>query len=156
MIMKKMNKRGVTLIELVVVFAIIAIGTVLVVPNIGAWLPNYRLRSATREITSTLRTAQMKAVSNNIEYGVAFNTGSQQYQLYRSSGGLVTDGPLTDLPAGIQFNSVTFAADGTLGLPFARFLPNSSSNGGRVILRNTKGNQRQITVLLSTGRITTQ
>ena len=32
----KMNKRGVTLIELVIVFAIIAIGAVLMVPNMGA------------------------------------------------------------------------------------------------------------------------
>jgi type IV fimbrial biogenesis protein FimT len=152
----KSNKRGVTLLELVVVFAIIAIGAVLAVPNMGPWIANYRLRTAARDITSTLRVAQMRAVSNNTDYGVAFNTGNRQYQLYRSSGGLVTDGPLTDLPKGIQFNSVTFAIDSTLNLPFARFLPNSSSNGGRVILQNTKGSQREITVLLSTGRITSQ
>ena len=68
-----MNKKGVTLIELVVVFVIIAIGAVLLVPNIGGWLPNYRLRSATRDIVSTLRTAQMKAVSTNTQYRVDFD-----------------------------------------------------------------------------------
>ena len=41
-----MRKRGVTLVELVVVMAIIAIGAAFVAPNIGAWIPNYRLRSA--------------------------------------------------------------------------------------------------------------
>ena len=65
MSMRKRNKKGITLIELVVVMIIIAIGAVLLVPNIGGWLPNYRLRSATRDIVSTLRTAQMKAVSSN-------------------------------------------------------------------------------------------
>jgi len=48
--MKQMNRKGVTLIELIVVMVIIAIGAVLLAPNIGAWLPNYRLRSATRDI----------------------------------------------------------------------------------------------------------
>jgi len=72
MSMRKRNKKGITLIELVVVMIIIAIGAVLLVPNIGGWLPNYRLRSATRDIVSTLRTAQMKAVSSNLEYRVSF------------------------------------------------------------------------------------
>jgi prepilin-type N-terminal cleavage/methylation domain-containing protein len=66
----KSNKRGVTLLELVVVFAIIAIGSLLAVPNIGPWIANYRLRTATRDITSTLRVAQMRAVSNNVNYQV--------------------------------------------------------------------------------------
>jgi prepilin-type N-terminal cleavage/methylation domain-containing protein len=60
------NRRGITLLELVVVMAIVAIGAAFVAPNIGAWIPNYRLKSATRDIVSTLRTAQLKAVSNNI------------------------------------------------------------------------------------------
>jgi len=157
----KINKKGVTLIELIVVLAIIAIGAVLAVPNLGPWLANYRLRSATRDITSTLRTAQMKAVSNNMDYGVAFDIVNRQYRLYRSSGGLIPDGSLNDLPTGIQFNRVypnpvTFAVDGTLGLPFARFFTNSASNGGTVYLINTKQSTRTITVLPSTGRITNQ
>ena len=68
--MRKMNDKGVTLIELVVVFVIIAIGAVMLIPNIGTWLPNYRLRSAARDIVSTMRTAQMRAISNNIQYRV--------------------------------------------------------------------------------------
>ncbi len=75
----KMNKRGVTLIEVVIVFAIIAIGAVLMVPNMGAWLPNYRLRSATRDITSTLRVAQMRAVSNNSDYRGSLPLGWKLY-----------------------------------------------------------------------------
>ena len=63
---KEMNKKGVTLIELIVVFVIIAIMAGLLAPNIGAWLPNYRLRSATRDIVSTMRDAQMRAVSKNM------------------------------------------------------------------------------------------
>ena len=51
--------------ELVVVMAIIAISAVLATPNIGAWIPNYRLKGAIREIVSVMRTAQIKSVSTN-------------------------------------------------------------------------------------------
>jgi prepilin-type N-terminal cleavage/methylation domain-containing protein len=147
----KMNKRGVTLIEVVIVFAIIAIGAVLMVPNMGAWIPNYRLRSATRDLVSTMRVAQMRAVSNNAEYQVSITGGS--YTLQRYSSGLATwvsEGDATTLPTGITIDSNNFLSNNPL------FRPNSSSNGGSLVLGNTKGTQRTITVLPSTGRISIQ
>ena len=143
----KMNKKGVTLIELIVVFAIIAIGAVLAVPSFGPWLANYRLRTATRDITSNLRTAQMRAVSNNVDYQVSFSGGS--YILQRNTGGLwVDEGTAQTLPNGISIippvnNPLTFS-------------PNSSSNGGTIVLQGARGTQRTITVLPSTARITIQ
>ena len=145
----KMNKRGVTLIELVVVFAIIALGAVLMVPNMGAWMPNYRLRNATRDLVSTMRVAQMRAVSNNMEYQVSITGGS--YTLQRYSSGLaawVSEGDPAALPTGITINSNNFLNNNPL------FRPNSSSNGGTIVLINTKQTTRTIRVLPSTGRIT--
>jgi prepilin-type N-terminal cleavage/methylation domain-containing protein len=142
----KMNKKGVTLIELIVVIAIIAIGAVLAVPNLGPWLANYRLRTATRDIVSNLRTAQMKAVSNNVDYQVLFDGVARTYILRRDSGGGgVDEGTAQTLPSGI---SIVLPVNNPL-----TFSPNSSSNGGTVTLTNTRGTRR-ITVLPSTGRIT--
>jgi len=150
--MKKINKKGITLIELVIVFVIIAIGAVLLVPNIGTWLPNFRLRGATRDVASMLRTAQMKAVSTNIPFGVAFDANS--YQLYRSSGGLIPEGSLVTLPSGVQFkDDISFPVNGTLSKPFAQFNPNSTSSTGGVSLINNKGAQKRITLTSATGRI---
>jgi prepilin-type N-terminal cleavage/methylation domain-containing protein len=147
----RMNKKGVTLVELIVVIVIIAIGAVLLVPNIGAFLPNYRLRGAARDMVSTMRVAQMKAVSNNMEYQVSIAAGS--YVLQRNSGGVwFSEGDDKTFPTGITINSNTFT--NPAGNPL--FRPNSSSNGGTLVLQNTKGNQRTITVLPSTGRITVQ
>jgi prepilin-type N-terminal cleavage/methylation domain-containing protein len=150
----KMNKKGVTLIELLVVFAIIAIGAVLTVPNLGPWLANYRLRTATRDITSTLRTAQMKAVSINLDHRVSFNEGTGNagsYVLQRTTagGGWVSEGVSQTLPTGIQL---------TTNFPNERvvFKPNSAvEQGGSISLQNPRGT-RTITVLPSTGRITVQ
>ena len=147
------NRKGITLIELIVVMVIIAIGATLMVPSIGAWLPNYRLRSGTRDVVSTLRFAQMKAVSTNMPYGVAFDANS--CQLYRSSGGLIPEGSPVNLPSGVQFNNNTFPVDGTLLKPFAQFNPNSSmASGGSLTVENPqKGTERQIAFSPSTGKV---
>ena len=149
MSIKPMNKKGVTLIELVVVFVIIAIGAVLLAPNIGAWLPNYRLRSATRDIVSTMRTAQVKAVSNNLRYQVSFTAGtgdSGSYILQRDSGGFVDDGPRQTLPKGITMSNITFSGNNAV------FNPNSTSSAGSVTLSNAK-TQRRIILTAATARV---
>jgi len=82
-----MNKKGVTLIELVIVMVIIGIAAGFLVPNIAAWLPNYRLRSAARDIVSTMRTAQVKAVSSNLTYEVSFTLPAGYVLRYIDTGG---------------------------------------------------------------------
>lgn len=147
-----MHQKGITLIELLVVFIIIAIGAGLLVPNIGSWLPNYRLRSAARDIVSTMRAAQVMAVSKSIQYRVDFNAteiGSpNSYILQRNTGGgWVNDGALQSLPAGITINIDQ--------LPVGRavFNPNSTSTAGSVTLQNMRGTQRKITIVSATGRV---
>jgi prepilin-type N-terminal cleavage/methylation domain-containing protein len=152
----EVNKKGITLIELIIVMVIIAIGATLMVPGIGAWLPNYRLRSATRDIVSTMRVAQMRAVSHNIEYAVSFNVGGNSYILHRrNTGGCWdNDGDIQTLPAGIQINNITFPIDPCLNnRPLAQFNPNSTSSSGSITLINTKGTTRRIVLTASTGRV---
>jgi len=155
-----MKKKGFTLLELLVVMVIIAIAALLFAPNIGAWLPNYRLRSAARDIVSTMRTAQMRAVSTNLEYRVYCNSGERKYWTERGNqssgstnwvgttapGNPAREGAINDLPPGvtIDFNG------------FIEFNPDSTSSSGTITLQNTRGTQRQLTLTPSTGRVTIQ
>jgi len=147
-----MSRKGVTIIELVVVMVIIAITAALTIPSIGAWLPNFRLRTAARDIVSTMRTAQMKAVSNNLEYRVSFDKAKGSYILeVRTTVGLDTwmpEGAEQKMPKGIRIEQI-------IGLPEGRaeFNPNSTSSGGSVILRNSKEAERRIVLYSATGRI---
>lgn len=146
-----MNKKGLTLIELIIVFVIIGITAALMTPSIGTWIQNYRLRTAARDVVSIMRTAQMKAVSTNMQHGVGFDTNL--IQLYRTSGGLILEGSPIILPAGVQFNNNTFPINATLNKRYVEFNMNSSASSGGVTLRNTKGSEKRITVLSATGRI---
>jgi len=148
--------------ELIIVMAIIALGAVLMIPNIGAWIPSYRLRSATRDVVSTMRVAQMKAVARNMDHRVTFRTAERDYYIERrrAAGGTEWD-PITVsdevapnpeavrqvLPDGVQFDAVNFAGNRT------EFNPNSTATGGNVVLRNSRGFQKRIIVSPTTGRI---
>lgn len=143
-----MNPKGITLIELVVVMAIIAIGAALTTPNISGWLPSYRLRSATRDVVSIMRVAQLKAVSNNTSHRVTFNTVNDSYVLeyQNTGGGWVTEGETQSLPTGVKFNT-------NLAGNITTFLPNSTATDGNVTLNNNKGANKRIRLLGLTGRI---
>jgi len=147
-----MNKKGVTLIELIVVMVIIGILAAFFAPNIGAWLPNLRLRSAARDIVSTMRTAQMKAVSTNMAYRVSFTQAPPSYTLQYENppGTWVTEGATQTLPTGISISAITFLGNN------AQFNSNSTAFAGSVTLQNTRGTERRVTVASSTGRIQTQ
>jgi Tfp pilus assembly protein FimT len=123
---------------------------VLVAPNIGAWIPNYRLRSATRDVVSALRTAQMKAISNNTPYHVSFNQGAGTYILeYQNTDGITwtPEGVTQTLPSGILISDIGFPGSK------AQFNTNSTSSTGSITLQNTKGSSKQITLTLATGRV---
>jgi len=150
MFAEKTNEKGLTLIELVVVLVIVAILAGLLVPNVGTWLPNYRLRSATRDIVSTMRTAQMKAVSTNSQYRVNFDVAGNGYILqYQTTSGLwVNDGATHNLPTGITFKDADFGSASQ-----AVFNSNATSSAGSVTLQNRKGAMQRISLTSSTGRV---
>lgn len=141
-----MNRRGVTLLELIIVIVIIAIGATLLAPGIGSWIPIYKLRGATRDVVSTLRTAQMKAVSINTDYRVRFPDATSYILEYQTTAGWVAEGTQQTLPTGIQFSAFP------LGNNF-QFNPNSTASTGSLTLTNTKGSARTISLITSTGRI---
>ena len=142
-----MNQKGITLLELIIVMAIIAIGAALTTPNIGGWLTSLRLRSATRDVASILRVAQIKAVSTNTQYQVVFDTANDDYimQYQDTSGVWVPEGETQTLPTGVKFNT-TFGNTAT-------FLPNATATNGDITLNNSKGTTKRIRLLGLTGRI---
>jgi Tfp pilus assembly protein FimT len=138
---------------LLVVIVIIGILGAFLAPNIGAWLPNYRLRGAARDIVSTMRTAQMRAVSTNLVYQVSFTLPSPSSYIlqYQNTAGVwVNEGATQILPSGVSIINCNIPGPGDNAV----FNPNSTSSSGSVTLQNSKGTQRKLTLTSSTGRVT--
>jgi Tfp pilus assembly protein FimT len=86
MIRKKKGTEGVTLIELVVVMCILAVMVMISIPNIGRWLPRYRLRSGVRDVASSMQLARLGAIKDNREWAIQFDTNGQTYTVLSDDG----------------------------------------------------------------------
>ncbi len=97
------SKAGFSLIELVIVAAIMALAAFLVVPNVMTSYSGLRVRLAADELASTLRLSRMMAVRHNANVALKFRPqedGRVTYTLYRDGDG---DGVRNkDIDAGID------------------------------------------------------
>ncbi|MBW1829839.1 MAG: GspH/FimT family protein, partial [Deltaproteobacteria bacterium] len=72
-VLKRINEKGVTLIELMIVFAVIAVLAALAVPGIIHWMPDYRLKKAGRDIFTNFQRARIEAIRRNTNVVLSFN-----------------------------------------------------------------------------------
>jgi len=77
-----MNEKGVTAIELLVVVAILGILSAISIPAFSSWLPNYRLKSSTRNIYDAMNLAKLSAVKSNNVAVVIFSITNDTYTVF--------------------------------------------------------------------------
>jgi len=65
--------KGFTLVEMIVVIAIMGIVSAVAIPNFYSYAAGMRLRSASRDLYSTLQSTRMKAVRQNTRWAVQFD-----------------------------------------------------------------------------------
>jgi prepilin-type N-terminal cleavage/methylation domain-containing protein len=78
---KMKNERGLTVLELMTVIAIIAIMSATAVPNFTIWRNNYQLRSETERVHMDLLSARMNAMKSGNNYVVTFNVANNSYSI---------------------------------------------------------------------------
>lgn len=87
MFLHRKKNRGFTLIELMVVLAILGIMAAIVVPNFKQYLLQRRLNGAARQIMSDLMSARMKAITQNRKVKVFFSGSNHQYTVCDDANG---------------------------------------------------------------------
>jgi prepilin-type N-terminal cleavage/methylation domain-containing protein len=172
-----MKKNGFTLIELLTSFVILGIVTAIAIPGFSRWLPDSRLRSATRDVFSNFQLAKLTSVRSNSFCTITFNQDiggtSYDYAVYADSDkdleydageDIITKVLWTDYKD-VSFDITQGGGDGLTftnnddGLPSITFtpdgLPKNNLGGlgaGSVFLTNPNGKATKV-VVSSAGNI---
>jgi len=172
------SEKGVTIIELAVVVAIIGIMALFMTPGLGEWLQNYRIKQAARDMAADFQFAKMKAVNlsglrycavtfditvNGVRYDYLIYSDNDQNLEYDAGEALFKSVILTN-----EYRSVAFdTAKGSVTFPHntnsqpsvgfdSRGLPRNiqgNFQGGSVYLINTQNNKARQIDLTAAGAI---
>jgi len=167
---KVKNSKGFTLIEIIIVVAIIGILTAIAIPSYINWLPNYRLKGAARDLYGAAMLAKGEAVKRNINCALTFNqtvgTVANVYIVYADANGNcefdATEDVITQVqqwPQQVLLDTTQGGGDGLSfedngdGNPTISFRPNAipTDNGGGMaqgtaFLTNTKSRTRSVVI----------
>ena len=80
------RQHGFSLMELMIIIAIIGILSAIAIPNILSYRHNARLRGAANEMLSTFRKAQTVAVKRNFNTGLVFDAAAGTTTVYLDNG----------------------------------------------------------------------
>lgn len=117
---------GFTLVEVIIVIAIMAILTGMALPSFWEWQQNMIYRQAANDLSTSLKRAKSKSIATNLQHRVDLNATNRSYQIskgnnaYRSStwsssdvaGGVLTSNVFLNL-SGATTKSILFSPNGT-------------------------------------------
>ncbi|MDP2951473.1 MAG: type II secretion system protein [bacterium] len=79
------DNQGFTLIEVLIVIAVMAILCAVFISQTSFFQPQAKLASVARDLITDIRYAQQLAVNEQVEYGISFLVSENKYQLWRFS-----------------------------------------------------------------------
>jgi prepilin-type N-terminal cleavage/methylation domain-containing protein len=160
--MKSLNisssrSRGFTLIEMAIVCVLIGILAAMAVPMFTRTIPRIRTKAEARNILNTIRTARSRAIAENSQYGVYFDTNARSYILFKDTvnpssmtyeGGDSTVGLVNNIDPNVVYNGINFTGNVIVMLPTG-----AASQSGNLGINSSGGDSPfTISVLAATGK----
>ena len=145
-------KPGFTLLELLVVLVIIGVVTVFVAPKMAGSLANMNLKTASREISASLRYARDRAVSSQKPWMARFDLDKGELVIgpKKDESEKMEEEPERperkkdageryELPGSVRIEKVVLGEEEMDSGSFElRFLTSGGSSGGRIVLINER------------------
>ena len=141
------RERGFSLIELIIVMALMGILATLATYSWGRYVNNSNLRTAVREVMADLTLSKQKATTEGVQYRLTFTAGSGSYTISASPFTTSQTKDLTTFGNGLSVQSVSFASGQVNFLTRGTL----STNTGTVVLVNNRNSTATITINV-TGR----
>lgn len=163
--MKRLNphrQAGFTIIEMMVVIVIIGIVASLTAPSFINMMPRLKLKSEARTNLNYLRLARSRAISENNQFGIYFDTYNDnfvyfkdthdvQYAYYLEDQDTLIEGPIA-MSSNVSYLNCTFMSNCVI------FYSNgsASTSGSIDVINSESDDSYTISVLASTGRVKLQ
>jgi prepilin-type N-terminal cleavage/methylation domain-containing protein len=145
-------RRGFSLIELVLVLAIMGLFGAAAAPAMSRSFAGFRLYDAARRVSSELRLAQQRAITESQNWRVTIHNKDNGNCVKIFEGTSTSPYRILTMEPGVLIISATFG-----GGTEVVFSPSSApSAGGTIVIGNTRGDTKLITVSPTTGRVKIQ
>jgi prepilin-type N-terminal cleavage/methylation domain-containing protein len=130
--------KGFTVIELIVVMAVIGILAVLIIPRVLS-TGTINAQEAAQLVAADIRKTKDLALADTASHGITFSSGSATYTIDQGTANAQT----VSLPSGVTINTSTTITFSTSGVP----------TGTPALVVNV-GGVTTVTVVQNTGRVT--
>jgi prepilin-type N-terminal cleavage/methylation domain-containing protein len=149
--------RGFTLIEMAIVCVLIGVLAAMAIPMFSRMIPRIKTRAEARNILNFIRIARSRAIAENTQYGVYFDTNARQYLIFKdkvdpslmtyATGDSIV-GSAVDVDPSVVYTAVNFANNCIVMMPTG-----AASQSGTISVNSSANDSPfTISVLAATGK----